>query len=52
MEENPLQDLKPFEQKPYWEPDAQFVLSGVEFERVFVTLTIYVCCFYFPRYYG
>lgn len=39
MEEtNLLQDLKPFDQKPYWNPDAEFVISGAEFERLFVTL--------------
>lgn len=37
-EENPIQDLKPFEQKPYWKPDAKFEFSGTEFERLFQTL--------------
>lgn len=37
-EEKTLEDLKPFEQKPYWSNDAKFVFSGNEFERLFQTL--------------
>jgi len=33
-----LQDLKPFEQKPYWDPNAEFTFSGIEFEHLFKTL--------------
>jgi hypothetical protein len=32
MDEKDLQDLKPFAQKPYWNPDAKIELTGAEFE--------------------
>jgi len=38
MEVKNLEDLKPFEQRPYWDPNAKFVFSGSEFERLFNVL--------------
>lgn len=37
-----LQDLKPFEQRPYWNPDAEFTISGSELERLYNALSPFI----------
>lgn len=42
MDEKELQDLKPFEQTPYWDPNSTFTLSGSEFERIYSVLAPFI----------
>lgn len=42
MDEKELQDLKPFEQTPYWDPNSTFTFTGSEFERIYALLAPWI----------